>query len=172
MLFLRKVMNEDVDLLFTWVNETTARLNSFHSAEIDYEEHKKWFDKITNSTEQLQYIMMCDSEAIGQVRLLVKEDEAEIDYSISEQYRGNGYGKEIIRLVKETVRSELPHVSKLVAKVKPSNIASISCFVRNQFEEKFQHYEYLMENFEPCPQEVKTEAESSGGGGKNFMPYE
>ena len=51
MLFLRKVTNEDMELLFTWTNEASTRLNSFRSAKIDYEEHKEWFKGIVNSTE-------------------------------------------------------------------------------------------------------------------------
>lgn len=168
MLFLRKVTNEDIDLLFAWTNEASTRLNSFRSAQIDYEEHKEWFKGIINSTEQQQYILMCDSEAVGQVRLLIKDSEAEINYSISEPYRRNGYGKEMIRLVKQKVKDELPYVSKLIARVKPSNVASIYCFEKNQFEEKFQQYEYVMESYKQCSEEEDNDEVNTIAEGKNF----
>ena len=170
MLFLRKVTNEDMDLLFTWTNEASTRLNSFRSAKIDYEEHKEWFKGIVNSAEQRQYILMCGSEAVGQVRLSIKDREAEINYSISEPYRRNGYGKEMIRLIKQKVKEELPHVSKLIAKVKPSNVASIYCFEKNQFEEKFQQYEYVMKNYKQCQEEgYNDEADTVVGGGVKIL---
>ena len=173
MLFLRKVTNEDIDLLFTWTNEASTRLDSFRSDQIDYEEHKEWFEGMINSTEQRQYILMSDSEAVGQVRLSIKDSEAEINYSISEPYRRNGYGKEMIRLIKQKVRDELPYVSKLIAKVKPSNVASVYCFEKNQFEEKFQQYEYAMKNDKQCSEEGhKDEADTAGGGGKSSLPDE
>jgi folate-dependent phosphoribosylglycinamide formyltransferase PurN/RimJ/RimL family protein N-acetyltransferase len=170
MLFLRKVTNEDIDLLFTWANEASTRLNSFCSAQIAYEEHKEWFKSIVNSAEQWQYILMCDSKAIGQVRLLIKDCEAEINYSISEPYRGCGHGNEIIRLIKQKVRDEFPYVSKLIAKVKPSNVASIYCFEKNQFEEKFRQYEYIMENYKQRSEErYNDETDIVAGGGVKIL---
>ena len=169
MLFLRKVTNRDIDILFHWANEPSARMNDFHSHQISYEEHREWFQRMINSSDQLQYILMCDTVAVGQIRLSVNGNEAEISYGISEPYRKNGYGKAAIRLIKREVKNEFPYISKLIAKVKPSNIASIYCFEENQFEEKYQQYEYSMERYEPDSGHGKDKEEdkiSDGGGVK------
>ena len=77
------------------------------------------------------YILMDEDEAIGQVRLSVDGDEAEITYSIEEQYRYLGYGKIILQLVENVVASEMLDV-KLVAKVKSDNVASQHIFEKLQ----------------------------------------
>ena len=46
----------------------------------------------------------------------------------------------MIRLIKQKVKDEFPYVSKLIAKVKPSNAASIYCFENNQFEESLSNH--------------------------------
>ena len=141
-LFLRKVKYEDKELLFKWVNDKDVRNNAFSVEDISYETHDKWFDHMMSDPNEAQYILMDDEKPCGQIRLTIRLDIAEIDYSVSYQYRGIGYGKQIIKLVKEKVKKDYPGIHKLVAKVKASNLASISCFEKNGFEKMFLQFEY------------------------------
>lgn len=79
--YLRDAVQEDADLLFHWANESTVRKNAFSSAEITYEEHIKWFDNMLVRKDAKQYIYMED-EPVGQIRITVSGDTAEISYSI------------------------------------------------------------------------------------------
>ena len=140
--YLRRAQPKDVDLLYNWVNDHSVRQSAFDSHEISYDEHVKWFDKMMRDPDQVQYILIVDDIPAGQVRLTISGDEAEIDYSISNSVRGLGYGNEIIRLAIESVRVDYPVVKKLIGRIRPSNVASYYCFVKNDFEECFQQLEY------------------------------
>lgn len=141
-LLLRKATEADIEILFHWANDKTVRENSFNSHAIGFEEHTVWFNRMMSDPNEVQYILVMNDEPIGQIRLSINKDEAEIGYSISKSVRGCGYGKEIIRLVIKQVKTDYPYVLKLIAKVKPSNVASYYCFYKNGFEEIYQQLEY------------------------------
>ena len=162
-LFLREAEPSDLDLLFEWANNEFVRQNAFNTKPITYEEHKKWFEKLLNDREQIQFIMYLGDEPVGQARLTVNMEEAEIDYSIAAEKRGMGYGKELIRLVQDIVYNEYASIKKLTAKVKASNAASIYCFRKNGFSEVYHQYEYEMAEHRP---EKNIEPEISGGSRK------
>jgi RimJ/RimL family protein N-acetyltransferase len=59
----------------------------------------------------------------------MKDEYYEIDYTISEQYRGKGFGNKIINLLQ--VKSGNIN---LLARVKNNNIPSIKIFTKNGFK--------------------------------------
>ena len=137
---LRLVNENDLDLLLTWANDQEVRRNSFQQKQITYEEHCAWFKRAMEDADQRLYLLEKDGSPIGQIRLGIEGDSAEISYSIANGERGRGYGKELIRLLKEAVRREEPGIRKLTAKTKPGNDASIKCFTGNGFEEEYRQY--------------------------------
>ena len=156
-LYLREATIEDRVLLYEWANDPEVRNSSFKTDPIEYEEHCKWFERIFVDDKELQYILMDGREPVGQARLSISDEVAEIDYSVAPAKRGIGYGSVIINLLKQKVFEELPNVKKLIAKVKPKNIASIYCFENNQFKEKYQKYEYNMSDYKPIDNESNAE---------------
>lgn len=140
-LFLRAVETTDIDLLYEWANNGEVRKNAFHTDIISFDTHKKWFEELKQSEDQKQYILMLEDEPIGQIRLSIKGERAEIDYSIAEDKRGNGYGQRIIELLCEKVKTEYPTVKVLAAKIKPENVISIKCFEKNNFIEVYRQLE-------------------------------
>ncbi len=133
--YLRKADKNDMDLLFQWANDRTVRNNSFSTKQIQYEEHKQWYQNLLNRTDCIQYIYMQELEAIGQVRLTINGSVAEISYSICEKKRCMGYGKTILRLLYKQVKEDFPQIKKLIAKVKPENIASRKVFTEVGYRE-------------------------------------
>lgn len=145
-LCLRKATILDVDILFEWVNDKVTRQNAFDSHIITFEEHVAWFDRMMNDSNQAQYILELGDKAVGQIRLSIKNQEAEISYSILNSVRGCGYGGIIIDLIKKQAREDFPFIRKLVGKVKVSNVASYRCFVKNDFEETYRQLEFVFED--------------------------
>ena len=143
-LYLRAAIPSDMDMLFRLANDETVRNNSFHTAPISYEEHIEWFRKMMEDDSQLQFVIMADGQPIGQIRLTLDGDNAEIGYSIIPEKRGIGLGGEAIHLIKTLVRREYPYIRKLTAYVKPENVASIYCLEENGFRETYRHYELVM----------------------------
>ena len=141
MIYLREATIKDRDQLYEWANDPETRRASFHTEKIVYEEHCRWFDKILNDESELQYILMNQDEPVGQVRLTLEGEDAVVSYSIAPDKRGLGYGREIIRLIQE-VALKRSDIHRLVAQVKPSNIASVSCFENCGFVEEYRQYTY------------------------------
>ena len=141
-LFLRKAADEDIDLLFRWANDSAVRKNSFNSNHIAYEAHRAWFNNILNTDDIIQYIMMDGNIPVGQIRLNIENDDAIISYSIALEYRGKGYGHAIIRLAEDEIKTKHTNIKRMVANVKPDNIASNKLFIDEGFELSFMCYSY------------------------------
>ena len=65
---------------------------------------------------------------VGQIRLNLDSEEAEIGYSIASEFRSKGYGRKILQLIVEKVQDSYSHIKKLIAKVKPENTPSKRLF--------------------------------------------
>lgn len=139
-LHLRTAKISDLDLLYKWANDSDVRKNSFNSNFIPYENHVIWFNKMMENPSVLQYILEYDSLPVGQIRLNVNEDNAEIGYSIASEYRGKGFGHRILQLVKEILKKTHPEIHTLVAKVKPDNDASNKLFQKENFKTDYICY--------------------------------
>ena len=140
MVYLREATPTDMDLLFEWANDPAVRKNSFRSDPIPYEDHVKWFQHVMEDKNILQFILMDDDIPVGQIRLNLDNDEAEIGYSIVAEYRGKGYGHKILQLMIDKVHTEYPQIKKLIAKVKPENKASKKLFESEGYEMKYSCY--------------------------------
>ncbi len=141
MIYLREATIEDRDLLYEWANDPETRRASFHTEIIAYEEHCRWFERILKDEKERQCILVDQDELVGQVRLTLEGEDAVVSYSIAPDKRGLGYGKEIIRLTQDLARGH-SDIHRLVAQVKPSNLASVSCFENCGFEEEYRQYTY------------------------------
>ena len=141
-LYLRPASCEDEDLLLIWANNPEVRQNSFQTKMITVEEHKKWFRRMMEDPREIQYILMSDGVPAGQVRISCNGGTAEINYSISADFRGRGYGEKLIQLVRQEVVRDYPEIRTLIGKVKPGNVASEKCFSRNEFKITYSCFEY------------------------------
>lgn len=128
--YLRKASLDDMDLLYLWANDVTARENAFSEKKIEYENHKKWFIKKLESSESVIYIYVYHQIPIGQARVDVENDYGLISYSIDCAYRLQGHGRMLLQLMEAYIKIDLPTVTKLLARVKNINIASQHIFDR------------------------------------------
>lgn len=142
--YLRKATIADMDLLFEWANDPLVRQNSFTTEKITYEEHQRWFWKALECENFQQYIYMYENKAVGQVRVEIHKDTAEIGYSICQERRRQGHGKLILKLICEQVKCDFPFVCKLVGKVKTNNPASGNAFVNAGFKAAYSVFERNM----------------------------
>ena len=145
--YIRKASEDDMDLLYQWVNDEMVRANSFSTAWISYEEHKKWFMDLLADCWRQQYIYVYEQEEIGQIRLTINGEKAEIGYSIQKDKRCMGHGKILLRLLTKQVKKDFPAIKKLVAKVKSENVASQKVFIQLGFEESAKEFELLLDQF-------------------------
>jgi RimJ/RimL family protein N-acetyltransferase len=145
-LYIREATYDDMDLLFYWANDVEVRKNSFNTAPILYENHVKWFEKIMADNTVFQYILCNKNIPLGQIRLNVSDGEAVIGYSIAPDYRGKGFGEQLILLMIDEVKKDNHGIKKFVGQVKYENQASARAFEKCGFirNNKNEYIEFTM----------------------------
>jgi RimJ/RimL family protein N-acetyltransferase len=128
--FLKPASQKHMRLLFEWVNDPNVRNNAINQANISWEQHQKWFNNKIKSKNSCIFILMDNEQAIGQIRI-DKNDKNSwiIDYSIAQEYRGNGFGTLIL---KKLLKKKPDLVFE--AMVKKNNIASNNIFQNLNFK--------------------------------------
>ena len=94
--------------------------------------HKNWFYKKINSDASTLYLVESEETPIGQVRIDKIDGEAQIDYLIARQFRGLGFGKEVLSMALN--KYWLTWNIKIVGLVKKNNVASRKIFESLGFE--------------------------------------
>ena len=73
-IYLRKVLQSDIKLIFEWANDKDARNNSFKTKEITWAEHETWFENTLKDLKTRHYILCYNSNDIGQIRIKIEEE--------------------------------------------------------------------------------------------------
>lgn len=144
--FLRDATEQDKDLLFQWANEEQVRKQSFTPGKITYEEHCVWFDEMMQNEQIIQWILTVDKQPVGQIRLKLRGENAEVGYSICAERRREGFGKLILSLATQRVKNEFPKVKRMTAKVKTDNVASLKAFEKNGYRSLYEYLELELPN--------------------------
>lgn len=142
--YIRPVTEDDSRLLYEWRNEELVRKNSFKQEIIPWENHNQWFQKMLASDNEQAFILVDGNDFIGQVRLTIEDDIAEISYSIDKKFRCLGYGSIILQLIENMVAETMPNI-KLCAQVKGDNIASQYLFEKLGYTKSVIKYEKIAE---------------------------
>lgn len=130
---LRPARESDCRLLFAWAVDPIARAASFHSAEILWEDHARWFGERLRDRYSIIYIGENRAgEAVGLVRFQISGDRAVLSVNVAPAYRGEGWGRELIAFsIRKLVRTR--PVGEIEAFVKPDNQASVRLFQTSGF---------------------------------------
>ncbi len=135
-MILRKANINDCELYFDWANDKLVRQNAFNTKSIDWKTHQKWFkDKLKNKNSIL-YLVEDAQNKVGQVRFDCFNNEATIDYSIDNQFRGQGQGKKTVKMAIKQFQEDYSNIKIIVAKVKQNNMASNKIFLGLNFHEQ------------------------------------
>ncbi len=131
---LRRASGADCVQLWKWVNDQAVRASAFHSGEISWDEHRRWFSSKLNDPQCVQFIAM-DGQGvpIGQIRFDIHGGEAEVDLSIDKEKRGLGYGAALIQMGIRELGRTIP-VKAVHAFIKPDNEASEKSFLGAAFK--------------------------------------
>lgn len=132
---IRRVAENDLALLYEWVNDPDVRAMAFHSGTIGWEEHVAWFRDKMKDPNAFMYLALLDDEPIGQIRFDVKSDGvAVVDVHIRSGMRGRGLAAMVIiegvaRLFRDS------QVDSVRAAVKLENERSFHSFIKAGFED-------------------------------------
>lgn len=126
---LRRAVFTDADFLLELRNDPTVRAASFASDVVTPDGHLKWFREKLTSAEHLILIGEVDGDPVGQVRIDRKtSQEAEINIALIANFRGHGYGREMLQKAAAIAFSHYSELERLLAHIKPENPASAKSF--------------------------------------------
>ncbi|WP_220149568.1 GNAT family N-acetyltransferase [Paraeggerthella sp.] len=134
--YLRPATMDDAELILRWVNDPLDRANSFSSEEITLEEHLRWLSESLEDPARYLYIMVHDGSDVGHVKLYVSDEEAEIGYCVAPEWRGNGFANQIVKLIVDEAKENIPGVKRLCGQVRTGNQASLKVFRKLGFAEE------------------------------------
>ena len=143
---IKNVEKTDIDgmLIMKWRNDEKTRQMCFNqdvkvwnSFKIIF--YEKYFDNYVSPL--FAYL---DDVKIGFVGCMsnnnadteTSETVCKIHININPEYRGKGYGKEIIKKVIDIIKNKYPAMKKIIAQIKSVNIASFRLFLSCGFEYK------------------------------------
>jgi len=129
-----KATKKDCNLIWKWANDPIVRSSAFCPDYIPLEEHEKWFDtKLQNPGCFLFIGYDIMNKPIGQIRFdMIRDGVFEVDVSIDKDYRGKGYGLQLIKKgIDELIK--LSNVIAIESFVKSDNHASKSVFKQAGF---------------------------------------
>lgn len=134
MLNFRKADSKDIQLYYTWANDSVVRSLSFNSDAIPFEQHETWFNKKLNDQNCLMLVYSNEAdEAIGQVRIDYHDTTgAIIGISIDERFRGLSYGTEMLMLACSLYQKEYQNID-VNAYIKKENVKSKRIFEKTGF---------------------------------------
>jgi RimJ/RimL family protein N-acetyltransferase len=126
----RKATIDDARLYFEWANDPAVRANSYQSAEIVWEDHEKWFEAASTSTDTIMWLYTIQGTPAAQMRLILEDNKAIINYSVGASFRGRGLSVLLLQHSALKLSLEQGHVDCLEGWVKKSNLPSFRAFER------------------------------------------
>lgn len=124
---------QDASLLFHWVNDPKTRKSSIHSRRISWKEHQQWLSRVLKDQNVHLYIALKKNVPVGTYRLDQQKNFAVVNFSVAPQWRHQGIGGKLIRLIIRTAFSDL-NLAALHALVKTDNHASLVLFQKAGFD--------------------------------------
>ena len=131
----RAAKTEDVDLVFEWANDPQTRAASFQSESITYSNHVAWFKSCVVRPDRHLLLALVDGEEVAVVRFDNDGDASTAVISINVGPKTRGMGLGIATLQAATVEAARLGFVRIVAFIRPSNIASVKVFKRAGYVE-------------------------------------
>ena len=115
---LRMAREEDCKLVFTWQANPKVR-QYFRNPEVpSWQEHRSWFYQSVKDSDRELFIIECESQAVGVIRLdKIKEEKVffEISILVALEWQGRGVGLEVLRSLRKS-RPEDTFIAKVLEK--------------------------------------------------------
>lgn len=141
---MRPVTKEDCYDLWSWRNSPEVGKWCFNNDEIDYEEHKKWFNrKIEDENVRIYIAENENGKKLGQVRFEVGEGQgSNISVNLNPHFLGKGLGHRIIKSATVFFLEQRQEVERVTAEIFEENIVSQKAFEKAGYsfaKEAYKH---------------------------------
>jgi UDP-2,4-diacetamido-2,4,6-trideoxy-beta-L-altropyranose hydrolase len=133
---LRPVGDADMRLLWEWANDAAVRETAFHPEQIPWERHVQWFKARQRECGCRMHIITDEAGSpLGQLRIDLHGEYAEVHLSLAAPHRGRGIGPAALREAYALMSSLAPDAI-VVARVRPENPASLRAFEKAGFVQR------------------------------------
>jgi RimJ/RimL family protein N-acetyltransferase len=135
MIVIRRVRPKDSSDLFAWRNDPQTREASIRQAPISWDEHREWFGQSLANPSRLIFVADIGegdgpAEPAGVCRFdtLGPSGTAEVSVNLNPSFRGRGLATPILKSAIDEYFRERGGPTDLLARIRPSNVASVRAF--------------------------------------------
>lgn len=149
MIIIRETKEEDIENIYTHINEKYVKKYYKNTEEIVKAEYIRWYKYMLTST---QYIFFTVEDLkrnyLGSVKFELNDKNAEISIYLEETIREKGYSSILVDAAIEELKYINPLIKSVEAYILEENIRSQNCFKKSGFfyEKRVDHggIEYLL----------------------------
>lgn len=123
----------DLETLFCWANEQTAKWASFDRKNISFDEHSKWFESVLSDENVYVWIFGKIDTDVGVVRYNRTKGNLRISFYIDKTYRGLGLGTLMLNKSVSKITRIIPDIP-IIAEVRKENSGSVQTLLKVGFE--------------------------------------
>jgi RimJ/RimL family protein N-acetyltransferase len=124
----RRADAADAELLRGWRNDPETRRRSFAKTAVSVAEHRAWLHARLGSDRAAIWIFSDGEVPVGQVRVDLDGDVAEVSIVVAPERRGQGYGKAMLSEAMQLLRKEFGAGVRARALVLDDHEASLRTF--------------------------------------------
>jgi RimJ/RimL family protein N-acetyltransferase len=124
----RRAKAGDAELLRSWRNDPETRRRSFTKTTVSVAEHEAWLHTRLASERTAIWIFSDGDVAVGQVRVDVDGDVAEVSIVVAPERRGRGFGKAMLSEAMRLLRRDFGSGVRARALVLDDHDASLRTF--------------------------------------------
>lgn len=135
---LRPADEQDWADLYAWRNDATTRAMSVETDVVPLDEHLKWL-KATLGKQTVHVYVARDpmqGPPVGTGRLekrAGRDTEVELSLTVAPEWRGHGYGGQLITALVQRARIDFPRSKTVWATVRTTNFTSLRAFAHAGF---------------------------------------
>ncbi|OIQ88342.1 UDP-2,4-diacetamido-2,4,6-trideoxy-beta-L-altropyranose hydrolase [mine drainage metagenome] len=135
-IILRRVTTADCDMIYIWRNAEVNRRYSGDERPFHIEAHRQWFACMTADPSQIMLIGEADIGPVGVLRFDLDDTEAVVSIYLVPGQHGMGWGEALLDSGAVWLRTHLPEITTVHARVKSGNQASLAVFGRAGYVEQ------------------------------------
>lgn len=144
-IILRRANITDMEAIFNWRNDPKIRQSSFNSERISWENHVRWFKQIIVSRQHHLLIGEIEHQPVGVLRYDIQNTIVEVSIYLIPGMEGQGLGNRLLLAGNDWVKSHLPAIKKIEAKILSDNKISLKTFTKAGFAPAFYIYDFVIE---------------------------
>ena len=129
-MLIREAKQEDCKEIFDWWNDPLTRKMMYDTADVEWDVHQEWFNKIT-ADEDVLLCLGCDND--GKVGVVRFDRKSELSFEVSINLNPDRRGEKLASIILAKSEEFFEHIhgeKYIFAKVRVENIASKKSFLK------------------------------------------